>query len=318
MKNRIPFGPIPSRRLGRSLGINHIPPKICTYSCVYCQVGKTLRLTNKREFFYKPDEIKIQLEEKVGGLKEKGERIDYLSFVPDGEPTLDINLGKEIVLLKDLGIPIAVISNGTFMTSPQARKELGKADWVSLKIDALTEEVWRRVNRPHPEIILSDVLSGMIAFSKKYEGELNTETMLIDGINADEEEMKRIADFIKRLGPKKAYIAIPTRPPLYKWVKPPREEMINIAYNVFREKIDQVELLIGYEGNKFASSGNVRNDILDITAVHPMKEEAVREMLAKTGEDWSVVSRMIENNEIIDTRYGGNRFFIRVHKGRKR
>ena len=186
MRNRIPFGPVPSRRLNLSLGINHIPPKICTYSCIYCQVGKTLRLTNKRQSFYNPEEIRIQIVRKVKELKEKGERIDYLSFVPDGEPTLDINLGKEIELLKDLCIPTAVITNGTFLTYPLVREELGKADWVSLKIDSVTKRFWKRIDRPHTEIVLADLLSGMIKFSENYTGlliilslSLNTEELLI-------------------------------------------------------------------------------------------------------------------------------------------
>lgn len=312
MKNRIPFGPVPSRRLGRSLGINHIPPKICSYSCVYCQVGKTLNLNNKRQSFYKPEEIRFQVEEKVRELKEKGEKIDYLSFVPDGDPTLDINLGKEIDLLKDLGIPIAVITNGTFLTSQEVREELGKADWVSLKIDSVTKRFWKRINRPHPEIILSDVLSGMIEFSKNYKGALNTETMFVERINDDIEEIKRIANFIERLKVKRAYIAIPTRPPFCKWVKPPGDEVINTSYNIFSEKILHVELMTGYAGNEFAKSGNVRNDILDITAVHPMTEDDIREMLKKVGEDWEVITSMLNKGEIIDTKYGGKRFFMRA------
>ena len=318
MRNRIPFGPVPSRRLNLSLGINHIPPKICTYSCIYCQVGKTLRLTNKRQSFYNPEEIRIQIVRKVKELKEKGERIDYLSFVPDGEPTLDINLGKEIELLKDLCIPIAVITNGTFLTHPLVREELGKADWVSLKIDSVTKRFWKRIDRPHTEIVLANLLSGMIEFSESYRGALNTETMFIEGINDDVEEMKRIADFIKQLKVEKAYIAIPTRPPLCKWIRPPHEEVINTAYNIFSERIEKVEILIGYADDDFAGCENVRNDILDITAVHPMTEDDVRKMLKRSGKDWEVVSRMIEDREIIDTKYGGKRFFIRAHAGRKR
>jgi len=99
------FGPVPSRRLGRSLGINNIPPKICSYSCVYCQLGRTLRMEIERRAFYEPEELIRAVRERVEELREGGERIDYLTFVPDGEPTLDSNLGEEIAALKDLGIP---------------------------------------------------------------------------------------------------------------------------------------------------------------------------------------------------------------------
>jgi wyosine [tRNA(Phe)-imidazoG37] synthetase (radical SAM superfamily) len=111
----IAFGPVPSRRLGRSLGINHIPPKTCTYSCVYCQVGRTVRLRLRRRAFYEPEEISRAVRDKVKAAHAAGETIDYLTFVPDGEPALDVNLGREIALLGPIGLPIAVISNGSLI-----------------------------------------------------------------------------------------------------------------------------------------------------------------------------------------------------------
>ena len=107
------FGPVPSRRLGRSLGINNIPPKVCTYSCIYCQLGRTVRMQSERGAFYAPEEVVRGVEEQVVKAREKNERIDYLTFVPDGEPTLDINLGREMELLRPRGIKIAVISNAS-------------------------------------------------------------------------------------------------------------------------------------------------------------------------------------------------------------
>ncbi|MEJ2097833.1 MAG: radical SAM protein, partial [Deltaproteobacteria bacterium] len=109
----IAFGPVPSRRLGRSLGINNIPPKVCSYSCVYCQVGKTRRMKVDRSPFYDPQEIYRDVKKKIAKAQKKGESVDYLTFVPDGEPTLDVNLGNEIELLKSLGPKIGVITNGS-------------------------------------------------------------------------------------------------------------------------------------------------------------------------------------------------------------
>ena len=111
----ITFGPVPSRRLGRSLGINNIPPKICTYSCVYCQLGRTIKMQADRRAFYEPEKVFQDVKNKVEKAKGKGETIDYLTFVPDGEPTLDINLGREIELLRPLGIKVAVISNSSLI-----------------------------------------------------------------------------------------------------------------------------------------------------------------------------------------------------------
>ena len=144
----IAFGPVPSRRLGRSLGINNIPPKVCTYSCVYCQVGKTSRMQVDRMPFYDPEKIYMAVRTQVAKARQKGESVDYLTFVPDGEPTLDVNLGNEIELLKSLGLKIAVITNGALAWRKDVKADLAKADWVSYKIDSTSEKIWRRINRP--------------------------------------------------------------------------------------------------------------------------------------------------------------------------
>jgi wyosine [tRNA(Phe)-imidazoG37] synthetase (radical SAM superfamily) len=132
----IAFGPVPSRRLGRSLGINNIPPKVCSYSCVYCQLGRTLKMQVERQAFHLPEEILVAVQKKVNSVKAAGESIDYLTFVPDGEPSLDINLGHAIELLRPLGLPIAVITNASLIWREDVRTDLRKADWVSLKVDA--------------------------------------------------------------------------------------------------------------------------------------------------------------------------------------
>ena len=129
MANSIVFGPVPSRRLGRSIGINNIPPKTCSYACVYCQLGKTSRMMAGREFFYDPEKIINAVKLKIKHAREKDESVDYLTFVSDGEPTLDCNLGKEIELLKSFGIKIAVITNASLIWREDVRQDLQKADW---------------------------------------------------------------------------------------------------------------------------------------------------------------------------------------------
>ena len=307
----IAFGPVPSRRLGRSLGINNIPPKGCTYSCVYCQVGRTLKMQVERRAFYDPEEILKEVRDKVERSREAGEAMDYLTFVPDGEPTLDVHLGREIELLKPLGIPIAVITNASLIGRGDVREELMKADWVSLKVDAVREEVWRRINQAHHALRLSSILDGMLEFAKAYNGELVTETMLVKDFNDSDALVGEVADFLARLRPAHAYLSIPTRPPAEEWVQPPGEEAINRAYQIFSSRVDHVEYLIGYEGNAFAFTGNVEEDLLSITAVHPMREEAVREFLARAAADWSVIQRLIAQGCLIETEYEGRKFYMR-------
>jgi wyosine [tRNA(Phe)-imidazoG37] synthetase (radical SAM superfamily) len=314
MKNNIPFGPVPSRRLGRSLGINNIPPKICTYSCIYCQVGKTYELTKERKEFYKIEEIREQVFKKVSELRKQKEKIDFLSFVSDGEPTLDANLGKEIELLKETGIPVAVITNGSLVNLPDVKEDLLKADWVSFKIDSVTEKIWRKVNRPHPDLSLKDILMGIVEFSYTYKGNLNTETMLIDSINTDAKHIKKTADFIATLKINKAYLSIPTRPTESKLAKIPSEDIINAAYNLFSEKKLNVELLTGFSPIEFATITNVREEILDITSVHPLREADVRNILDKANKSWSIVESLLKEGEIKMVKFGKNKFFLRNFK----
>lgn len=307
----IAFGPVPSRRLGRSLGINNIPPKVCTYSCVYCQVGKTIRMQVDRMPFYDPEEIYRDVRKQVAKARKKGEAVDYLTFVADGEPTLDVNLGRTIELLKPLGLRVAVITNGALIWRQDVREDLAKADWVSFKIDSIREKTWRRVNRPQRSLRLSAILGGLLKFADTYSGMLVTETMLVKNLNDSAKSFREIAGFLNHLQPLKAYLAIPIRPPSERWVRPPDEDVINEAFQIIDEMPFELEYLIGYEGNAFAFTGDVQKDLLSITAVHPMREQALNAFLKKAGQDWSVIRRMMARNTIIETVYGGKKFYTR-------
>ena len=251
------------------------------------------------------------VEKKLSDAQKKDEQIDYITFVADGEPTLDINLGKEIKLLKQFGIKVAVISNASLVWRQDIQNDLRKADWVSLKIDTVTKDIWRKLNRPNKTLDLNKILQGIIAFSNNFDGELATETMLIQGINDTLEEMKKIAEFISNLKKTKSYISIPTRPPSEKRVVSATEHTVNIAYQIFKEHFVNVEYLIGYEGNDFAFTGNVENDLLSITAVHPMRKDAIEEFLIKAGMNWDIIDKLIKQNKLAEVSYQGNTFYMR-------
>ena len=310
------FGPVPSRRLGSSLGINNIPPKVCTYSCIYCQIGKTITLQCERQAFYEPDDLAREVKEKVNKLKKRDTKIDYLSFVPDGEPTLDINLGKIIELIRPLHIKIAVITNGSLINRKDVREDLQKADLVSLKLDAARRKTWLRTDRPYKSLDLNAILDGMLEFKAIFKGEIITETMLLKGMNDSYEEVSKIADFLKLLKPTKSYISIPTRPTTVKGILPASDEALNITYQIFTQNVDNVEYIIGYEGNEFGFSGNVEEDLLGITSVHPMREEAVREYLKKAGADWHVITDLIQKDSLVELRYQGKNFYMRKLPGK--
>jgi len=307
----ITFGPIPSRRLGRSLGINNIPPKICSYSCVYCQVGRTMDMQVKRRPFYHPEDIFTATQTHVQKAEEMGETIDYLTFVPDGEPTLDSMLGLEIELLKPLGIKTAVITNTSLIKQKDVQQDLMKADWLSLKVDTIDKKTWRKINRPHGKIRFANIIDGIYEFAQSRSGFLATETMFVEGINDDLSQVSELADFLSFLKPDVAYIAIPTRPPAEDWVKAADEDFLFQAYQIFSDRLERVEYLVDYEGNKFVSTGNVEEDILSITAVHPMRETAVKKLLINANTDWSVIQKLIEKDQLIKKEYEGNTYFLR-------
>lgn len=306
------FGPVPSRRLGKSMGINNIPPKTCSYSCVYCQLGKTNKLVVKRKAFYKPEDIFKEVKKKIEMTTLKNEKVDYLTFVPDGEPTLDVNIGKEILLLKRLNIPVAVMTNASLLWRDDVRKDLLEADLISLKIDSLSLDLWRRINRPHKDLSLNMVIDGIIKFTNEFQGTIISETMLINNISYND-EFKKIAKFLKKLNRlKKAYIAIPIRPPTEKWVKPTKEKTINFAYQVFSKilGVEKVELLVSYEGSNFTFTENVKRDLLSILAVHPMRKEAIEEFLKKANKDWSIIEELLHENKLVELEYEGNIYYM--------
>jgi wyosine [tRNA(Phe)-imidazoG37] synthetase (radical SAM superfamily) len=307
----IAFGPVPSRRLGRSLGINNIPPKSCSYSCIYCQVGTTIGQKIEPRVFYTPEDIYQAVSQHLKKTVSANEDVDYLTFVPDGEPTLDINLSKTIDLLRPLKIPIAVISNASLLWHKEVRAAIDKADWVSLKVDSVNEKVWKQVNQPHEALSLDKVMDGIHKFASDYQGKLVAETMLIDGVNDDEDGVSAIADFLKELDVSCGYVAIPTRPTTEKSIRAPNEIKLNRCYQVMAASLDNVEFLIGYEGDAFAFTGDVQRDLLSITAVHPMRESAVNQLLMRANADWSLIDDLIAKNELKAVDYLGERYFVR-------
>ena len=309
------FGPVPSRRLGSSLGINNIPYKICSYTCVYCQIGPTLRMETQRQHYSDPEELAARVKKRLLQLAETGERVNYLTIVPDGEPTLDLALEELLLRLKETGIPVAVISNASLISKADVRRALYVADWVSLKIDALSEDLWKRIDRPHPSLDHGDILAGMEEFARSYKGTLCSETMLVKGLNDGPTELEKVASFLSSsLSPSKAYISVPTRPPAASWVQMPDAETVAAAYAIFTEQGIDTETLTGYEGNAFVVTDDPVEEILNITAVHPMRSDAVKEVLRRKGSDEKSIDRLVAEDRIRRVQYGNWVYYVRVMK----
>ena len=304
------FGPVPSRRLGRSVGINNIPPKVCAYSCVYCQVGRTTDMQLERRSFFAPNRIAEQLTALLERARATGERIDYLTVVPDGEPTLDADLGRLVQNLAETGIPVAVITNGSLLWREDVRHDLAAASWVSVKVDAVDPSQWQRVNRATRALTLEQVLGGVRTFAREFDGVLATETMLARGLNDQPSHLRHLARVLGELRPHVAYVSVPTRPPAESWVEAPPADVLAEAYDVLTHGVDRVELLVEHEGADFASLDDAARDLVATCAVHPMERDAVRALVAGRGESMGLVDELVARGLLEQASYGGRDFYV--------
>ena len=270
----------------------------------------TTRLSVEREEFYPIDMIVREVLDYLEKLK--GD-VDYVTYVPDGEPTLDINLGREARLLKKkIETPLAIISNGSLLFREDVRTDLMEFDLVSVKIDAVTEKIWRIINRPHHSLSIDRILDGVRRFAKEFKGTLITETMLLKNLNDDLETITEVADFISELKPSKAYIAIPTRPPTEEWVRGADEEKLVAAFEIFRKRIKDVELLTGYEGAEFTLLGDPIKAFLATISVHPLRVDYALKILSdKIQEPEKTLENLLNLGKIKIVEYRGTKFILR-------
>ena len=204
------FGPVPSRRLGYSLGVDIVPDKHCTQNCVYCQIGRTKDVTvERRSFFPVADVLRA-----IAGALATGKKIDYVTFSGSGEPTLNKDLGKLIRGTRKLtNTKTCLLTNGTMFFDRQVRAEAALADLVVPSLDAGSEEVYRRVCRPHPSLTLEKLVGGLVAFREQYKGPIWLEVMLVRGLNDAPDELERIKKLAERIRPDKIQLNTVARPP---------------------------------------------------------------------------------------------------------
>ncbi len=219
------FGPVPSRRLGQSLGVDTIPLKTCNWNCVYCQLGRTRPVVNQRREYFPPQEILSEITQAIN-FHGAGE-IDWITFVGSGEPTLHTGIGWLIRKVKALSnLPVAVITNGALLYQPEVRLELSAADAVLPSLDAGSASLYRKINRPHPEITFKRLLEGLVDFRKEFTGCLWVEVMLVSGLNDTEQALRDISAALALFQPDEVHINLPERPPVEAWVNPPGSEAL--------------------------------------------------------------------------------------------
>ncbi len=300
------YGPVPSRRLGRSLGVSLIPPKTCSYSCVYCQLGRTTSLQVERKSFFPKEDI---LKEIINSKHLK--QTDVITFVGDGEPTLSKDLGWIINKCKEqLDIPTAVITNGSLLYLKEVRENLKNADIVIPSIDAGNKKIFNRINRPHPKLAFDTIIQGQIDFRSEFNGQLWLEVMLVHELNDTKEELVSIKNIVEKVHPDRVYFMTPIRPPAESWVLPSNPKNIIDAQHIIGKGISIENLEIGeFDVNDFE---NAKVAILEIGSRHPLRMEqvlSIEEKYFKPG----IVEQMIEENELVKITYNNEEFLLPAH-----
>lgn len=296
------YGPIPSRRLGLSLGVSPIPKKFCNYSCVYCQIGPTHNLTNTRKEFFPLEDIINEFKEYIYSDK----NFDVVSIVGEGEPTLYSRLGELIISLKKLtDKPIAVISNTGLLYDENVQEELLNADIVLPSMDFFNEESFKSLHRPYGKLDFKKSYDGLVNFSKKFKGELWIEVMLIENINSSKEDLIKLKKLIKNINYSKIYINTAVRPPAESWVKPASKETINFA----------VDLLNGISIDSLSNgdfTSEIKDDyeaIISIIKRHPMNQHELKGFLlgrkANEKEVENIFIKLKNDNNIEILNYKG-------------
>lgn len=310
-KSPVIFGPVPSRRLGRSLGIKNVSPKQCSYSCIYYQIGKTKSPHTNRATYFSPEEVYKAVGNKIETINNLGSEIDYLTFVPPGEPALDENLDETIKLLKNLSIKIAIISNASIMTRENVKKDFLLADYISLKVDTLKYETWVKINRPSNQLKFKEIIQGVQNFRKAFQGTFVSETMLVRDVNDSIEELEVIANFISELNPNIAFLTVPIRPPAEHWVKIPDESKLINLFGIFECKATRIEYLIDHESSDFGHGKNdIMASILDIARVHPVREEVSKKMTFEAKEDDNIINELVMKHQLTKSHHKGKTFYL--------
>ena len=282
--SRMIYGPVPSRRLGISLGVDIIPYKTCSYDCVYCQLGKTINQTKQRESFVWVDSVIKEIKEVI----DQNSDIDYITFSGSGEPTLNQDIGEMIGRVKNLTqIPVAVLTNGSLLWDKMVREDLARADLVIPSVDAVSEEIYQKVNRPIAGLKVKKVLEGIKEFCKGFKGKIYLEIMLVKNVNDSEREISKINRFVKDLRIDEIQLNTVVRPPGEPDANPLNQEELNKVKGLFDPKL-KVEVIANF---KRETSKAYQKDL----------EQAIIELLKRrpTRGREIAVSLGVHHNEIV-------------------
>ena len=273
---RYVFGPVPSRRAGRSLGIDPVPLKTCNWNCVYCQLGRTSPLIHARREWHPREEILAEVEAALAA--HPSDEIDWVTFVASGETTLHRGLGRMIERVKRLTEhPVAVITNGSLLYLSRVREELAPSDAVLPSLDAGGATLYRKINRPHPRSTYQRLVQGLIDFRGAYTGKLWVEVMLVQGLNDDEPNLRAIAAVLESVRPDEVHINSPIRPPAEAWVRPPDPEGLMRAGSILGQSARVIQPTEG--AFEVGENDDIIEAVLAVITRHPMRQAELEDSL---------------------------------------
>ena len=299
------FGPVPSRRLGFSLGVDPIPSKTCTLDCIYCQLGKTTCKTIERKEYVASHKILGELEKVLASSR----RIDYITLSGSGEPTLNLGIGEIIRKIKEMtDIPVAVLTNGTLLTDGILREELKSSDLVIPSLDAGTQKTFNKINRPHPSLKVDRIIEGMVDFRKMYEGKIWLEMMLVEGVNDNEEELSTLRGAIEKIKPDRIQLNTSVRPPQEEWVKVLSNKKLSEIEEVFGDKCEIVAEFKRKEQK--ADFRDLEVEILTLTSRRPVTSNDISSSLGlHMNEVLKYLEGLEKEKKISSQIYQGKRYF---------
>jgi wyosine [tRNA(Phe)-imidazoG37] synthetase (radical SAM superfamily) len=276
------FGPVPSRRLGRSLGIDPVPLKTCNWNCVYCQLGRSVPMRHDRAEYVPREAILRQVEDALAAAPPGS--IDWITFVGSGEPTLHSSLGWLMRRVRTLtNLPLAVITNGSLLSDPAVRDELSATDAVLPSIDAGTSATYRRIDRPWPSLTLDAHIAGLIEFRSLYTGTLWAEVMLIDGMNNTDSELLALRQALESIHPDRVSVLSPIRPQAEAWVRCASNESLARA-QAFLGAVAPTPSAAPAAWGRLSDEG-LRDEILSVVTRHPMSEDELLTIGASNGPE---------------------------------
>lgn len=267
---RIVYGPVPSRRLGRSLGIDLIPHKTCSFDCIYCQLGPTPKTLIRRKAYTSAEEVVSAVRRRL----DEGSEVDFLTLSGSGEPTLELNLGVIIGTLRRVfSQRIAVITNSSLLNHKCVREALSRAHVVLPSLDGWTEEMIQRMNRPHPSVTLTRILDGLRKFRKEFKGEIWLEVLFVEGVNDDPKEIPLFVNLLREISPDRIQINTVTRPPSQPWVRAPRRERLEEFARAIGPK---AEIVASFKGaSEHIVSSELKERVAETVLRRPLCAEDV-------------------------------------------